>query len=68
MFLTPDELYALTGKRQKGKQIDFLRGQAIQFYVNSSGHPVVPRSAVEGHQKEQQPQIGGWQPEVLRAG
>lgn len=41
MFLTAEELVALTGRPQKAMQIAWLRNQAWRFAVNATGHPVV---------------------------
>lgn len=47
-FLDKADLKTLTGCARKEKQIKILRLQGIQFYVNASGSPVVPRSAING--------------------
>ena len=47
-FLDKSDLRTLTGCVRKDKQIQILRLQGIQFYVNASGFPVVPRSAING--------------------
>lgn len=65
MFLDDDEIAKLTGKKAKSKQIDELRKQGIAFRVNSTGHPVVTRAAVEGIKEA--PQKQAWVPRVLRA-
>lgn len=60
MFLTQDELVALTGRRIKSKQIEMLRRMALPFWVNACGKPVVPVTAIEG---EKQPATKPtWQP------
>jgi len=48
MFLTQSDLETLTGRKQKAQQIAQLRKMGIRFFVNASGHPVVPVAAVEG--------------------
>lgn len=48
MFLDTAELFALTGRRQKARQVDQLRRMGVPFWVNASGHPVVTRAALEG--------------------
>jgi hypothetical protein len=48
MFLTQDELVALTGRKIKSKQIEVLRRMGLLFWVNACGKPVVPVTAIEG--------------------
>ncbi|MFS2027121.1 DUF4224 domain-containing protein [Massilia sp. CT11-137] len=48
MFLTPDELAELTGRKIKSKQIEALRRMGLPFHVNASGKPVVPSWAAQG--------------------
>ena len=64
MFLTPDDLILLTGKRQKVKQIEQLRRMGVPFYTNASGHPIVARAEVEGSRKVPATQQV-WKPAVL---
>jgi hypothetical protein len=47
-FLSPDELFALTGRRIKSKQIEALRTMGLPFFVNAVGKPVVSRSVIDG--------------------
>lgn len=47
MFLTPDELYALTGYRRPAWQIRWLRAQGIEPYISARGDVVITRDAVE---------------------
>ncbi|MEN9417084.1 MAG: hypothetical protein RI988_704, partial [Pseudomonadota bacterium] len=35
MFLSPDELVALTGRPQKSRQIEWLRNNGWRFAVNA---------------------------------
>lgn len=51
MFLTPDELTELTGRKIKSKQIEALRRMGLPFHVNASGKPVVPAAAIEGRKQ-----------------
>ncbi|QSI78179.1 DUF4224 domain-containing protein [Niveibacterium microcysteis] len=44
IFLTPDELIQLTGRKLHGKQLAALRSMRIPFLVNALGRPVVSRS------------------------
>ena len=52
VFLDSSEIFALTGRKMKGRQIDTLRKMGIPFYVNATGHPVVTLTAVEGRKEE----------------
>lgn len=60
MFLTQDELVALTGRKIKSKQIEVLRRMALPFWVNACGKPVVPVTAIEGGKEP--PTKPTWQP------
>lgn len=53
MFLTEDEIKALTGRTVKRLQCEQLRKNGIPFFVNASGRPVVAKSAIEGGKVEQ---------------
>lgn len=67
MFLSPQELVQLTGRKVRTKQIQALRSMAIPFFVNALGQPVVARVAVEGRTpvaSERTP-IALWQPRVM---
>ena len=67
-FLDSEELAELTGKKAKGKQIEALRRMGLPFFVNSTGHPVVPRSVLpntaEAPKQQSKP---AWVPRVLKA-
>ena len=65
MFLTPEEIEQLTGRKVKKLQVEQLRLMAIPFYVNAIGRPVVVRSVLEG-KKEQVAIKPRWEPSVLR--
>jgi len=66
VFLDRKDIIELTNKKAKGKQIDTLRRMGIPFFVNSTGHPVVTRSAVEGKPEAEQPVKKTWVPKVLQ--
>lgn len=67
MFLTPEELAVLTGRKLKSYQIEALRRMGIPFFVNAIGRPVVARSAVEGSSKAAAaPPKKTWEPRVFR--
>lgn len=55
LFLPKEDIAILTGRKTKSKQIEALRKMGVLFYVNASGHPVVPRSAIEGGKVAPQP-------------
>jgi hypothetical protein len=48
MFLTNENLFELTGRRTKAKQIETLLMMKLPFWVNAIGRPVVTIAAVEG--------------------
>lgn len=66
MFLEPEELRVLTGRKLKSKQIQWLRGEGIPFRVNALGHPVVTRVTVESR-KPEPAQRPSWSPRALGA-
>jgi hypothetical protein len=65
LFLEPDELVRLTGRRFKSHQIKWLRKQAIPFRVSATGHPVVIRSAIDTTASQAGPVRTGWAPRVI---
>ncbi len=67
MFLHPDEVSQLTGRKLKRLQIEQLRKMGIPFWVNAAGAPIVCRSALEGGSKAAQDiQPDHWTPKPLR--
>lgn len=67
-FLSDEDLHRLTGRRQKTRQIEWLRGAGVPFRVSATGHPVVTWAAVEGRHEQQQPQPArGWTSRVIGA-
>lgn len=50
-FLTPDEVQRLTGYKVQKKQIKWLVDNVVRHWVARTGHPVVPRSAIDGNAK-----------------
>ena len=66
LFLDPDDVAVLTGKKIKSGQIDQLRRMGIAFYINASGRPVVPKSAIDGAREIEKPQQ--WKPALLNHG
>lgn len=49
MFLTPDELRALTGYKRWPKQIEWLREHGYKFDQNAAKRPVVLHDEVQRH-------------------
>lgn len=48
MFLTNENLFELTGRRTKSKQIEALLRMKLPFWINAIGRPVVAIASVEG--------------------
>jgi hypothetical protein len=61
MFLSPEDLAELTGRKIKSKQIEALRRMGLPFHVNAVGKPVVPATAIEGR-KQAAAAAPAWQP------
>jgi hypothetical protein len=64
MFLTPQDIAELTGRKIKKLQVEQLRKMGIPFYVNAVGRPIVVRSVLEG--KKEPPQRPKWESSVLK--
>lgn len=47
MFLSGEDLEALTGWKRPKEQIKFLKDQAIPHLINAAGKPVVLRSVID---------------------
>ena len=66
-FLDEDGVAALTGYRQKSRQIVQLRVMGIPFRVNATGRPIVACSAIDGvKQPVAGTEIPAWTPNVLK--
>jgi len=65
LFLEPDEIAQLTGRRIKSLQIVWLRQQGIPFRINATGHPVVTRSAIDTAGAAPNYTRTGWTPRVI---
>lgn len=61
MFLNDQDLFRLTGYRQKAKQIAHLKASKIPFHVDRYGRPRVACSVVEGRGKAAKP-ADTWSP------
>lgn len=66
-FLTPQEVFDLTGRKKKSAQAFELKRMKIQHWINASGQPVVPRSAIEGRNVPATPAKQEWKPAALSA-
>lgn len=64
-FLEDDELARLTGRKLKSLQIVWLQQSGIRFWVSATGHPVVPRSAIDGTPPAPA-EKPNWEPRVLQ--
>ena len=64
LFLSPDDLKALTGFATKAKQVEQLRRMGIPFFVNGQGRPVVTVAAIQGEKSEVV--ATAWKPAVLQ--
>jgi hypothetical protein len=65
MFLTPEEMAILTGRKVKRLQIEALRAMGIPFFVNACNAPIVARVTIEGQAAAPAPKKT-WVPPVLR--
>lgn len=66
IFLDPSDVAMLTGKKLKSQQVAVLRKMGIVCFVNASGHPAVPKSAVEGKINTSAQQEKPWVPALAR--
>lgn len=46
MFLTPQQVFELTGYTQKSAQVRWLRKNGVQHYVRADGRASVPVGAI----------------------
>jgi hypothetical protein len=65
VFLTPEEIAELTGRKVRKLQVEQLRTMGIPFYVNAVGRPVVVRSILENSKAIAPKQK--WQSPMLRS-
>lgn len=61
MFLSPEELVKLTGRKRSASQIPILRTMGIEHLVRPDGAVIVSRSHIEV-------KLDGWNPSVLESG
>jgi len=66
-FLDQAELVKLTGKRRPGAQVQALRKMGVHHFVRPDGHPVVPRSAIDGKAQGEPRVLPDFEP-LTRAG
>lgn len=64
LFLTAEDMRALTGFAIKARQVAQLRIMGIPFRINGCGRPVVTVASIEG-KIDQQSVKPSWQPTVL---
>jgi hypothetical protein len=60
MFLTPDELRTLTGRKRRKDQVGWLRAGGWRFEENAAGCPVVSRDYVQSRLGTTQRPIPGF--------
>lgn len=69
-YLAPDELFELTGRRQRAKQVAWLRRSHWRYAIDAAGRPLVARDywrrrMVEGDTAEAT--AGPWEPQFTKA-
>ncbi|MHB1430227.1 MAG: DUF4224 domain-containing protein [Rhodocyclaceae bacterium] len=62
MFLTDEDLRALTGYVHRAKQVAQLRRMGIPFFLNAAGRPVVARAIIEGGKDGPATTAKTWEP------
>lgn len=63
-FLSTEDIQILTGRKNKTQQIEWLRRNGVQHYINMAGRAVVPKTAITGIQQQAQKQTG-WKPAIV---
>jgi len=66
IFLAPDDVAILTGKKKKSCQVDQLRFMGIPFYINAAGRPVVTKAALNCLETECDLPKKEWESAVLK--
>lgn len=66
MFLTPEEIAILTGRKVRRLQVEALRKMGIPFWVNAINAPIVARATIEGRKEKVEPPEPKWVPDVLK--
>lgn len=67
LFLSPEEIAFLTGRRRAAHQIATLRAMGIPYWTNAAGKPVVTRAAIEGRAiASNQEKRESWQPNTIK--
>ncbi len=69
LFLTPEDVAFMTGRKTSGKQIDALRQMGVPFFVNAAGRPIVTKTAIGIATQAQAPTklIGvGWKSDITK--
>lgn len=60
MFLTPDEIAALTGKVRPSAQVRALRAMGIEHRIRPDGSPAVLRAALDPAQRAPREALPDW--------
>lgn len=63
-FLSAEDIQILTGRKNKTQQIEWLRRNGVQHYINMSGRAVVPKTAITGTQQPAAKQTA-WKPAIV---
>lgn len=66
IFLIPEDLAILTGKKKKSCQVDQLRVMDIPFFINAAGRPVVTKAALNCLKTVRDIQKKEWESSVLK--
>lgn len=63
-FLSAEDIIILTGRKNKTQQIEWLRRNGVQHYINMAGRAVVPKTAITGMQQPAVKQTS-WKPAIV---
>lgn len=68
IFLTPEDVAFMTGRKTASKQIEVLRQMGIPFFVNAAGRPIITKQSIGvGLPTQAAPTITrGWKSRVLK--
>lgn len=67
VYLSPHELFVLTGRKQRPKQLAWLKAERWRHTKDADGNPLVSRDywrkrMVEGHEEVAAPPLPEWVP------
>lgn len=65
MFLDDEELFELTGRKQRRLQIEALKRMLIPFRINAIGRPIVTRTAIVGGSEKTTEATKKWSPTLV---